>query len=276
MNYKELFVYFITEREDIRILKDAGFEKPWTDDSLLATTRFTNIDREKDKVTCWIREHIKFGIDFIPKIYLSRIFNRIESLELVDWSKPVVDICDYYIDMVDSGRNLPQNNAYTITPVVHRNDGASKLKTYCELCKNRYEDMVALNRIENCQDMYDALLRLSDVGIGSFTAGQIIADVKNTKWSNLYTASDKREFVCHGPGSMRGLSYYTGEKITPKNFLIEFRKAHEAVLTILHKNNRHDILRQLVDAQNFQNCFCEFSKYCKLLDNPKAKHRIYD
>lgn len=276
MNYKELFVYFITEREDIRILKEAGFEKPWTDDSLLATTRFTNIDREKDKVTRWIRDHIKFNIDLIPKIYLSRIINRIENLELVDWSAPVVTICDDYINMVDSGVDLPQNNAYIISGAVPRNDGDSKFKTYCELCKNRYGDMVALNAIDNCQDMYSALLQLRNVGIGSFIAGQIIADVKNTKWSNLYTASDKREFVCHGPGSMRGLSYYTGEKITPKNFLIEFKKAHEAVLTILHKNNRHDILRQLVDAQNFQNCFCEFSKYCKLLDNHKAKHRMYD
>lgn len=276
MNYKELFVYFITEREDIRILKEAGFDKPWTDDSLLATTRFTNIDREKDKVTRWIRDRIKFDIDLIPKIYLSRIINRIESLALVDWSASVVAICDDYISMIDGGVDLPQNNAYIISGTVPRNDGDSKFKTYCKLCKNRYEDMVALNRIDNCQDIYDALLQLGSVGIGSFIAGQIIADVKNTKWSNLYTASDKREFVCHGPGSMRGLSYYTGEKITPKNFLIEFRKTHEAVLTILHKNNRHDILRQLVDAQNFQNCLCEFSKYCKLLDNPKAKHRMYD
>ena len=276
MNYKELFVYFITEREDIRILKDAGFEKPWTDDSLLATTRFTNINRENDKITRWIREHIKFDIDLIPKIYLSRIINRIETLELVNWSKPVVDICDDYIDMVDSGRNLPQNNAYIISGAVPRNDGDSKFKIYCKLCKNRCEEMNILNRIDTCQDMYDALLQLGNVGIGSFIAGQIIADIKNTKGSSLYNASDKNTFVCHGPGSMRGLGYYTGEKITPKNFLIEFRDAHEDVLMILDKNNRHDIVLQLLDAQNFQNCFCEFSKYCKLLDRPTAKHRIYD
>ena len=276
MDYKELFVYFITEREDIRILKEAGFDKPWTDDSLLATTRFTNIDREKDKVTRWIREHIKFDIDLIPKIYLSRIFNRIESLELVDWSKPVVNICDDYIGMVDSDRNLPQNNAYMITGAVPRDEGDSKFKIYCKLCKNRCEEMSNLSYIDNCQEMYDALLQLGRVGIASFLAGQIIADVKNTKGSSLYNASDKNTFVCHGPGSMRGLSYYTGKKITPNNFLIEFRDVHEDVLMILDKNNRRDIVLQLLDAQNFQNCLCEFSKYCKLLDNPKAKHRIYD
>lgn len=276
MDYKKLFVYFITEREDIRILKDAGFDKPWTDDSLLATTRFTNIDREKDKVTRWIRDHIKFDIDLIPKIYLSRIFNRIESLELVDWNKSVADICDDYIDMVDSGRNIPQNNVYMISGLVPRNEGDSKIKTYCNICKNRCEEMNTLNRIETCQRMYDALLQLGRVGIASFLAGQIIADVKNTKGSSLYNASDKNTFVCHGPGSMRGLGYYTGKKITPKNFLIEFRDAHEDVLMILDKNNRRDIVWQLVDSQNFQNCFCEFSKYCKLLDNPTAKHRIYD
>ena len=43
MNYKELFVYFITEREDIRFLKEAGFDKPWTDrTSRIVSASFQN------------------------------------------------------------------------------------------------------------------------------------------------------------------------------------------------------------------------------------------
>lgn len=276
MNYKDLFVYFITEREDIRILKEAGFDKPWTDDSLLATTRLTNIDREKDKVTRWIREHIKFDIDLIPKIYLSRIFNRIESLELVDWSKPVSDICDDYISMIESGRRILTSGAYMLTSRVSHNAGECRGIFFSKICKYRHAKMRALNDVNTCQKLHNSLLDIGNIGISSFLAGQIIADVKNTKGSSLYNASDKKTFVCHGPGSMRGLGYYTGKKITPNNFLIEFKYAHEDILMILDKNNRRDIVLQLLDAQNFQNCFCEFSKYCKLLDNPRAKHRIYD
>lgn len=275
MDYKELFVYFITEREDIRILKEAGFDKPWTDDSLLATTRFTNINRENDKVTRFIRAHVKYDEELYAKIYLSRIYNVIESLELVDWSQPIETICNDYLRMLAT-RKILTSNAYMLTSRVKHNPGECRAVFYTKRCIEMLERFKQLNSIVRCDDCYKAILNIPNIGVGSFLAGQIIADAKNTKSSSLYNASDKTTFVCHGPGSMRGLSYYTGKKITPKNFLIEFRDAHEDVLMILDKNNRRDIVWQLVDAQNFQNCFCEFSKYCKLLDNPRAKHRIYD
>ena len=275
MDYKELFVYFITERENIRILKEAGFDKPWTDDTLLATARFTNINRENDKVTRFIRTHIKYDEELYAKIYLSRIYNVIESLELVDWNQPIETICNDYLRMLAT-RKILTSNAYMLTSRVKHNPGECRAVFYTKRCLELLELFKQLNYIFRCDDCYTAILNIPSIGVGSFLAGQIIADIKNTKGSSLYNAIDKNTFVCHGPGSMRGLGYYTGKKITPKNFLIEFRDAHEEVLNILDKNNRHDIVWQLLDSQNFQNCFCEFSKYCKLLDNPRAKHRIYD
>lgn len=274
MNYKELFVYFITEREDIRILKDAGFEKPWTDDSLLATTRFTNINRENDKVTRFIRAHVNYDEELYAKIYLSRIYNVIESLELVDWSQPIEIICNDYLRMLAT-RKILTSNAYMLTSRIKHNPGECRALFYTKRCVEMLEQFKRLNSIVRCEDCYTAILNIPDIGVGSFLAGQIIADAKNTKGSNLYDASDKFVFVCHGPGSMHGLSYYTGIKITPSNFYSEINVAFRECTEELTKLWREDIINQL-DMQNFQNCFCEFSKYCKLLDKPTAKHRVYD
>lgn len=276
MDYKNLFVYFIIEREDIRLLKEAGFDKPWTDDNLLATTRFTNINRENDKVTRWIREHVEMCSELISKIYLCRMFNRIDSLGLVDWNDSIENICDTYIDMMTSGRRILTSNAYMLSARVPHDKGDPRGLFFAKTCKKRHYELDSLNQINTCSRMYDRILEINDIGVASFLAGQIIADVKNTKGSYLYHASDKNSFVCHGPGSLLGLSYYTGKKVTPTNFHMEIINTHEDVLEILDKKGRRDILHQLIDMQNFQNCFCEFSKYCKLSDNPRAKHRIYD
>ena len=44
-------VYFITEREAIRLKKEAGEPKPWTSDPILQQYRFCNVRRMDDKVS---------------------------------------------------------------------------------------------------------------------------------------------------------------------------------------------------------------------------------
>ena len=42
---KEKFVYYITERESIRLIKEGGLEAPWSADPVFQTTYFCNNDR---------------------------------------------------------------------------------------------------------------------------------------------------------------------------------------------------------------------------------------
>jgi hypothetical protein len=51
MNNLENFWWFCKERESIRLLKDAGMPRPWTDDPILNRHKFTNIDRRYDRGT---------------------------------------------------------------------------------------------------------------------------------------------------------------------------------------------------------------------------------
>jgi len=50
-------VAWISEREAIRVRREAGQPKPWTDDPILQEGRFCNIRRENDRVTCWIAQN---------------------------------------------------------------------------------------------------------------------------------------------------------------------------------------------------------------------------
>ena len=53
----ERFLTFMRKREALRLKKEAGEPWPWTDDDILNTYKFTNVKREHDRTTRWMREH---------------------------------------------------------------------------------------------------------------------------------------------------------------------------------------------------------------------------
>ena len=62
---KEKFVYWVQERDCVRVLKEGGLPPPWSIDPVFQNTYFCNVDREHDKVTRWIREQY----DYLPEEY---------------------------------------------------------------------------------------------------------------------------------------------------------------------------------------------------------------
>src|SRR5690606_38730868 len=57
-DYAPLWAW-VRKREAIRVRKEAGQEPPYTDDPILRAFRFCNVRREDDRVTVWIRDHIR-------------------------------------------------------------------------------------------------------------------------------------------------------------------------------------------------------------------------
>lgn len=82
-------------------------------------------------------------------------------------------------------------------------------------------------------------------------AAQFVADLKRT-WL-LGNARDVMTFCAPGPGSQRGLNILLG---TPNK---EWKQPdfQEEV------NKLRDRIPLIIDAQNVQNCLCEFSKYMR-------------
>jgi hypothetical protein len=266
MRHKEL-AYFINERIIVAIKKSNGEPRPWTDDEAISTYRFCNVYREWDTVSKYISSWLadKPKDQLITWAALSRYTNEVGTLqrlnhhrlwdptvirkELKDWRdrggrvfNPAyiistngisMDKIDYIVEIVDS---------------IHDNVG---LKDHCTLAEAAAELM---------------LIR----GVGSFMAGQIVADLKHTPL--LADAQDWWTWCAYGPGSKRGLSKVLGLDVKypwrPKEFNVMLAEVQVEVTPDLH-------FKQRLDAQNFQNCLCEFDKWCRIVDGTGRPKQMY-
>ena len=79
----EQFFAYARERYQIRLKRNAGEPKPWTDDPILAQYSFTEVFREDDKTTRWlntyVREPMRDQDRVLPAVLIFRWFNRIKT-----------------------------------------------------------------------------------------------------------------------------------------------------------------------------------------------------
>lgn len=91
------FVFWITERESIRLKKESGAPRPWTSDPILHQHRFCNVNREHDAVTVWVANKVRPLLngatlsEALFQIYVARVFNDPDVLETI---MPVVRLPD--------------------------------------------------------------------------------------------------------------------------------------------------------------------------------------
>jgi hypothetical protein len=79
----EPFFAYARERYMIHLRREAGEPWPWTKDPVLQQYRFCNVFREDDRVTRWMKEHVRDVWGDRPEGVLAvaafRMFNRIET-----------------------------------------------------------------------------------------------------------------------------------------------------------------------------------------------------
>lgn len=259
-NYEQ-FINFIVERDKIRANRDAGFPAPWTEDPILRDYRFCNIRREDDRVTRWIHDNWLSQVhdnpgDAIGAMTVARQVNLIETLD--ELGPPMPWVPSRFVKVIQNRRKrgLPAYNAAYIIHCGSLKPGMSKADYIAydvidPIMRNRRTLGKALGN--SLQALYDQLVTYT--GMGSFMAGQTIADVK---WSTLgVEAPDRDTFVAPGPGSQRGLGWLVDGKPRQWNHVDFILRLQE-----LRTRVNNDTLFEL-DAQNVQNCLCEFSKYMK-------------
>jgi hypothetical protein len=109
------------------------------------------------------------------------------------------------------------------------------------------------------EDVY-TWIRKDAVGLGTFMAAQIVADLKYTPL--LMNTIDWYEWAAPGPGSMRGLNMVMDFEPTsnwpPGEWLKALQSLNEQVTPVLEQLGIDKL-----HNQDLQNCLCEFSKYEK-------------
>lgn len=259
---------FVVKRENVRLARENGLPFPWTDDPVISGNRFCNVRREDDRVTKWVAEHWRNddAENWFAMVVARMAINRISTMrELgypVPWDK------DRFIQVLQSRANRGEpvyGQAYMIIPPVYQGP-----KAY-GLAENLLDPIWAARetlRPRPNDTLMDFACRLMDMrGVGTFTAGQVVADVKRGALKN---ASDWWTWATPGPGSRRGLNRVLGvDPAKPRsihNWLQELAPLREFV-------NRETKLE--LCAQDVQNCLCEFDKYERVTNGEGAAKQRY-
>ena len=98
---------FAVERQEIFFRRIAGAPSPWTADPILREFKFTNAYRASDRVSQYLIKRVIYGGDQNPdelifRILVFKMFNRIETWELLEESLGGVSFAAYDFDRYDS------------------------------------------------------------------------------------------------------------------------------------------------------------------------------
>jgi hypothetical protein len=269
MNKTKELAYWINNRELMRERKfnDRAGLHQWKhgyhDDPHMGAVRYCNVRREDDKVTRWLAENWRPRHHQVWHILLARLINRVETLQRL---LPLLEYHDVGL-MRDELKALRCfgpifGSAYTVSTNGRSMDKVDYVLTHI------VQPAMAFQLPNKEKTLASAASRLCLLnGVSSFMAGQIVADLKNTREHALYHASDWHTWACPGPGSLKGLSAYFQRQITPAQFLPALRECYEETMPHLEP------YVPPLHMQDFQNCMCEFSKYERVRHGGHARNK---
>lgn len=285
---KEGLLYFVWEREAIRLRKLENLPNPWTQDPILHKYKFTNIHRKDDRVTDWIVNNIicpnegREDIWFI--LLITRLINWPPTLRrLIDDNilfAPAQSFeCASFSESIETLRaegGKVYSGAYMVYPTKMDIGGVKSLalarhiieptlKVYGEITHAIFDS----SREASIERFVDVLSQC--FGISTFMAGQVAADMTYVN-APLADACDIYSYAPIGPGSSRGLNYLYDRVPNAGWTQGDFNKALVQIFNSIYENLGIPTLT-LHDCQNIM---CEYSKYCRTVlgeGKPKTKYQ---
>lgn len=267
-------LYWIREREDIRLKRLHGEDKPWTNDEILQSFRFCNVRRMDDAVSQWLLDWYMPYVDhpnMILACCLGRFFNNPDTLKEIGfplkWNNKVMEDVRHKLHMLkDDGKRI-FNPAYIVST-----NGLTMDKIDCVLQNVIHVVHGERPKLDTDSMEYSVKAMERYWGFSTFMAGQVIADYR---WVSQGNWLDKDTWAAVGPGSARGMNRLlerpVGMKVTQKRFNKE--------LPALIKELKQDLPQSItcrLEAIDYQNCLCEYDKMCRVLFGEGKPKRRYN
>lgn len=272
MTALQVFLYWITERHRVYLVKEHKEPKPWTDDEILQSVYFTNPYRENDKTTAWFREAFR-GHDSHtnPELIFGTIafrwFNSIQTGEML-LSHGLLTKWDTVraIKMLEAQQGPVFTGAYMIK--AGNGPPGCKIRNVCQELGKVNARIGLITKNVAGHDLADAWKEFMKIPhIGPFMSGQLVADLKYTRV--LDSAEDYKDWFSLGPGGARGFNRVHGLPVQdrpPKQPQAKMRALRDTV-------NAHIVPTGMkpMDCQDVQHCLCELDKYLRVLLNDGMK-----
>ncbi len=269
-------VAYLHERERVRIKKEAGEPRPWTENKALNQFSFTNVLRANDYTSRWLMDHWytpngnQSSQILLLNCGIARYFGRVEFLEKIGFSHEwdPERIREAAEESMDAGEKV-FTSAYVIT-----NGGVSDYKYnvvvdhYLSPFAKRLDRLIEIaEKEQRWQPIAEYMMRnLPGMGGSGFMTKEILSDfILATKgrydWQDLYTWSPV------GPGAQKGLAWLydrqVGTKVNTAQALKELREVAEAVAARLEPWMPQ--FGAELDLHGIQFACCEFQKLCRVV-----------
>ncbi len=270
----KLFFSYISERHMIYKRRFVQHRPPpWTSDPVLSKYKFTNVFRDLDPGTRFVKNDILGKLerpeDIIFNIIIYRVYNKIETFKAVGLQR---------FDHFDKGpfesrlRTLKASgmpvftNAFVVPSyrwIDPAKDKIANTSTFIENLSGTIKDVIS--RIMGERDSEYTFKQLLNIeGIGPFLAYQIAVDIGY--WNK--EVFDESVFVVAGPGCKRGIDFLFGNRGgLSYGQCIEYVRDRQGGffkqigidenLLFDDRKERH------LNLMALENCFCEFSKYVR-------------
>lgn len=277
MNESQL-LYWISEREAIRVRRANGEPRPWTDDAILRQWSFCNVRREHDRTTRWIADNWRTphrdDQDIWFAMAVARFVNWPEALAELGY--PVPWDPEHFLAVMNARK---ERGEVCFGPAYNISNGGSTTPKAEHLVQKVFGPLwqpLARKRLRPRDDdtLHEYYGRLKTMpGFASFMAAQVVADLKYVE--PLQHARDWATFAAPGPGSKRGLNRVLGRPVDEPwrdddTWRAAFRQLRERILPDIECMGLG-----VLHAQDLQNCLCEFDKFERVrLGEGKPKRRF--
>ena len=288
MKYKPL-LKFMQARHSIYLARAAGAAAPWTEDEILKKYKFTNVYRELDRVTIWVRENIREPFADHPHLWfmlcMARQINWPPTLQALigagDGAWPFTR-WDWRTAMrvlrkrAESGEKV-YTGAYMLTANaggrLNKVKGAfDKPEITCRLVLDelwRERETIKLQMTVSIEHAVDTLKQ--HTGFKGFMAYEVASDLRYTRY--LETAPDNLTWAHAGPGAKRGLNRLLGRDAKARPYLND-ADALGAMRTLLSQISIVWPYQPALEMREIEHSLCEFDKY-ERARNGEGRPRSY-
>lgn len=258
----DILCYWIREREKIRVQRLDGGPPPWTDDPLLREFRWCNARRMDDRVSQWLldwhqqRPEIGFR-DRITAVLAGRLINWPDTLADVPYPVPYNE---KKFTSALTARESSGQKVFTGAYIINGALGGPKiLQVSQKILPTIWAERKSFPTHPNTMQEVWKLL-YGKPGIGSFMAGQAVADLR---WVHHELPwEDRLTWAPEGPGSIRGINRLLGRplesRMPNKDWLDAVVRAYAQARARLPRHFRR------LELMDMQNCLCEYDKYRRL------------